>query len=217
MKPVTVRPVACAALLACGLLGCINEPPPIALPGADPFTRVVTVIDADGHSRIESAGPPPIVFHPRHAEQVLTSIWNVSSTPATYGAPGDPERFRLHPEPRGVRIIRNKLPPDTLMYVGEDGTTRVPRPDESMHRTRTIDFIQVLTGELWLILESGEEVRLAGGDCVVQRGTVHAWRNRSDAPVTFVAVLIDADEGSLPATPRGAEPVRDEAGESAAH
>ena len=47
-----------------------------------------------------------------------------------------------------------------------------------MHTTATIDFEVVLEGEVWLELDDGEEVHLRVGDCVVQNGTRHAWRNR---------------------------------------
>ena len=54
-------------------------------------------------------------------------------------------------------------------------------------------MIQVLEGELWLLLPSGEEVHLHPGDLVIQRGTVHAWRNRSDRPTWYFAVMLSAD------------------------
>lgn len=188
-------------------LGCASSTPPRDTPGVDAFRRVVTVVDASGHSIIESNGPPPLVTHPRHPEQVLTDLWSADALPASYVASGDRESFQLQPTGPGVRIIRNKLPPDTAMYVDDQGKPRVPANDEYLHRTKTVDFIQVLEGELWLVLESGEEVRLVAGDCVVQRGTVHAWRNRSDRPVTFLAVLMAADESTLAATPMGPSPL----------
>jgi mannose-6-phosphate isomerase-like protein (cupin superfamily) len=178
----------------------------------DAFNRVVTVVDAEGRSIVESQGAPPLVTHPRHPQQVLTDLWSIDALPASYQASGDRGSFRLQPAGAGVRIIRNKLPPDALMYLDAQGRPRTPGPSEYLHRTRTIDFIQVLEGELWLILEGGEEVRLEAGDCVVQRGTVHAWRNRSEEPVTFLAVLVAADESTLPAPPEGAAPLSEPGG-----
>ena len=143
---------------------------------------------------------------------MLTDLWSIDALPASYQATGDRASFRLQPVGAGVRIIRNKLPPDSLMYVDAEGRPRTPGPSEYLHRTRTIDFIQVLEGELWLILEGGEEIRLEAGDCVVQRGTVHAWRNRSQVPVIFLAVLLAADESTLPAPPEGAAPLAEAGG-----
>ncbi len=61
-----------------------------------------------------------------------------------------------------------------------------------MHRTRTIDYGIVLEGEVVLIL-SDSEVLLKTGDVVIQRGTDHAWENRSEKPAKMVFVLLDAE------------------------
>lgn len=60
-----------------------------------------------------------------------------------------------------------------------------------MHRTRSLDYAVVLSGEIWAIMDVGE-TRLLAGDVLVQRGTNHAWANRSDAPCVIAFVLIDA-------------------------
>jgi uncharacterized cupin superfamily protein len=63
-------------------------------------------------------------------------------------------------------------------------------PHPLMHRTETIDYGLVLEGELVLILDEGETV-VRAGDVVVQRGTSHAWANRSNANARIAFVLID--------------------------
>ena len=55
-------------------------------------------------------------------------------------------------------------------------------PHPYMQKTRTLDFCLVLEGEITLVLDT-EEVHLKAGDTVVQRGTNHAWSNRSDSAV----------------------------------
>ena len=60
-----------------------------------------------------------------------------------------------------------------------------------MHRTESVDFGIVLAGECWLILDEGE-THLQAGDVVVQRGTVHAWSNRSQAPCRMAFILVDS-------------------------
>jgi uncharacterized cupin superfamily protein len=60
---------------------------------------------------------------------------------------------------------------------------------DGFHTTQTIDYVMVLEGEIALELDDGE-VQLKPGDCVVQRGTRHAWRNRSDGPVKMMAVMV---------------------------
>jgi hypothetical protein len=62
-----------------------------------------------------------------------------------------------------------------------------------MHTTDTVDLDLVLSGEIWLELDDGGEVHLKAGDAVIQNGTRHAWRNRSDAPCTVFVALLGAD------------------------
>ena len=67
-----------------------------------------------------------------------------------------------------------------------------------MHTTATIDFEVVLDGEVWLELDDGEEVHLHAGDCVVQNGTRHAWRNHGSAPARLAVFLIGAHHTEVP-------------------
>ena len=60
-----------------------------------------------------------------------------------------------------------------------------------MHRTATIDYVVMIEGEMNLVLDD-TEIPLRPGDCLVQRGTNHAWRNTGDGPCRFAAVLVDA-------------------------
>jgi uncharacterized cupin superfamily protein len=59
-----------------------------------------------------------------------------------------------------------------------------------MHRTRSIDYGIVLEGEIYMILDDSE-VRLRAGDVVVQRGTDHAWENRSTQVARMAFILVD--------------------------
>lgn len=61
--------------------------------------------------------------------------------------------------------------------------------DSVMHRTNTIDYVYVMSDDLSLVLED-HEVPLSVGDCVVQRATVHGWRNRGHAPARILCVMI---------------------------
>jgi uncharacterized cupin superfamily protein len=60
-----------------------------------------------------------------------------------------------------------------------------------MQKTRTLDFCLILEGEVTLVLDT-EEVALSAGDTVVQRGTNHAWSNRSNRPCTIAISSHDA-------------------------
>ena len=57
------------------------------------------------------------------------------------------------------------------------------------HRTDSIDYAIVVSGEMWMQLDK-EEVHLKAGDVVIQRGTIHNWVNRGKEPCVMLFVLI---------------------------
>jgi len=63
-----------------------------------------------------------------------------------------------------------------------------------MHRTRTIDYAIILSGEIDMLLDDNEEVHLKAGDILVQQATNHAWVNRSKDICRICFVLIDGKE-----------------------
>src|SRR6476619_6235010 len=88
-------------------------------------------------------------------------------------------------------------------YVGSGQGTVVritefaPGSPKFMHRTETLDYAILLSGECDLELDDGKTVHLTQGDVVVQRGTMHAWVNNGTQPCVFAFVLIDADPVSV--------------------
>ena len=80
---------------------------------------------------------------------------------------------------------------------GHVGDHSEAAPHPLMHRTETVDFALCLEGEIYLVLDDSE-VLIKTGDTVVQRGTNHAWSNRSDAVCKMMFVLVDGtfDEAS---------------------
>jgi uncharacterized cupin superfamily protein len=75
----------------------------------------------------------------------------------------------------------------------EASTYSAQAPHPYMQKTRTLDFCLILEGEITLVLDI-EEVHLSAGDTVVQRGTNHAWSNRSSRPCTIAISSHDAME-----------------------
>jgi uncharacterized cupin superfamily protein len=71
-----------------------------------------------------------------------------------------------------------------------DAEHRIDDQHPGMHRTLTVDYAIVLEGEIVAMLDEGETV-LRAGDILVQRGTSHAWANRSDRVARICFVLID--------------------------
>lgn len=170
--------------------------------------RVVTGHDPDGKAIIASNGPlaaivelaavPGMIFH---------EIWETAATPAPVDNCADPTTGpMMHGAPKnGTRIRFVDLPPDTNYLAEADTrmkalfeevnnveglTTKPNSPHPMMHRTESIDYGIVIEGELTLILDDSE-VPLKPGSVVVQRGTNHAWANRTDRPCRMLSVQID--------------------------
>jgi mannose-6-phosphate isomerase-like protein (cupin superfamily) len=62
-----------------------------------------------------------------------------------------------------------------------------------MHKSQTVDFELVLTGEVVLELDEGTSVTLRAGDTVVQNGTRHRWSNPGSTPATVALFMAGAD------------------------
>jgi quercetin dioxygenase-like cupin family protein len=146
-----------------------------------PVRRLVTLGDADGRSRAIADGPAPAVHtDPARPGFSSTLIWVTERTPASIDSEPLHAPYRELPPPGGsvCRIIC--FPPES--------NTR-----SQMQGTRTLDFCLVLEGEITLVLDL-EEVHLKAGDTVVQRGTRHAWSNRSARPCLVAISSHDAVE-----------------------
>ena len=143
-----------------------------------PVRRIVCADGPDGKSRAIADGPAPDVrTDPARPGFSSTFIWATDATPARIG--GDPPRV-LAPPPGGSLCRILTFPPERA-------------PHRAMRETRTLDFCLVLEGEITLVLDT-EEVELRAGDTVVQRGTRHAWRNRSGAPCVIAISSHDATD-----------------------
>jgi quercetin dioxygenase-like cupin family protein len=84
------------------------------------------------------------------------------------------------------------IPPvgGTRMLVTEVAPGEGLHNEPKMHATDTIDYLFVLSGELDLLEEDGTVQHLKAGDCIVQTGTNHAWRNPGTEPARFGVVLV---------------------------
>jgi mannose-6-phosphate isomerase-like protein (cupin superfamily) len=173
------------------------------------ITRVVTGHDTDGKAIVAEAGPlPTAVALAAIPGTVFHEIWSTQGTPALVDNGLDPTLgpLVLSPPPHGTRIRIVDIPPDTEEFLREGSgrmdaafaevgdrhasTVKSGSPHPLMHRTESVDYGVVLEGELTLILDKGE-VDLKPGHVVVQRGTNHAWANRSGKVCRMLFVLID--------------------------
>ena len=171
--------------------------------------RLVTGHDDSGRSIVIEDGPPRSVAL-GEAGPVFHEIWQTREAPAEIGRrPAEPveEGVRLLPPGRGTRIRFLDFPPEDERASGitpeqaRAAFAAIGAPEAAMHhgqgsphpfmhRTETIDYGIVLEGEIVLVLEGGE-TRLTAGDVVVQRGTNHAWANRSASNCRMAFILID--------------------------
>ncbi|WBV56093.1 cupin domain-containing protein [Chryseobacterium daecheongense] len=121
---------------------------------------------------------------------IISDLWNTQKTPASmdFEAPIPNTGFPQTPK-NGTYFRYVVIPPDKNLGV----EFKPGEPHPMMHRTQTLDYIIILSGELYLIMEEGETL-LKAGDIVIQRGTNHAWSNRSDKSCIQLAVLIDGGE-----------------------
>lgn len=67
-----------------------------------------------------------------------------------------------------------------------------PNFDGPLHRTVTLDYVLVLKGTVGLIMDDGSSVTLREGDTVVQRGTMHKWKNEGDGWARMISVMLPA-------------------------
>lgn len=169
--------------------------------------RVVTGQTAAGKSVFVSdqrVAPATVALAPG-AE--FHHIWGAD---ATVGLPSDgvePPNALYFPPAGGFRFVFFTVAPGTATLAADvdmaaaaaelarklPGMAEVMEPDHpGMHTTDTVDFIVVLSGEVWLELDDGAEVHLRPGDCVVQNGTRHAWRNKTNTPCVMAGAIVGA-------------------------
>lgn len=176
---------------------------------AKAIRRVVTGHNSEGKSCFILDGAAPHVYQRSPGSSIVTELWETRASPASNAGDADPtlRDFRLPPPKNGsvFRIIH--YPPDKERIgalkaehssAHDDGTGRAGALDRSnarhpgFHKTSSVDYAIVLSGEIYALMEEGE-VLLKQGDVLVQRGTNHAWSNRTDEPAILAFVLIDAE------------------------
>lgn len=170
--------------------------------------RIVTGHDENGQSIVTDDGPAPSVHtNPKRVGYYLTNLWLTHEMPVKVDNGPDPTNapLQLEPPKNGsvVRIIEfgpegewtKKLDnAGAKEAFGALGTNKASTYKEGghplMHRTESVDYALVLEGEIYLVLDK-EERLMRAGDFLVERGTSHAWANRSGKPCKMLFVLID--------------------------
>jgi hypothetical protein len=168
--------------------------------------RVVTGDDAKGNSRIVEDAPASSVRNvAARPGYRAVNVWRTDQTPARIGAadtvskqegilpPRNGTILRIidfPPEPQDEGELRRQLD-STFGGIYKDALhDRRAGKHPGMHRTETVDYAIVLEGEIWAVMDEGETL-LRAGDVLIQRGTNHAWANRSTSTARIAFVLID--------------------------
>jgi uncharacterized cupin superfamily protein len=175
--------------------------------GVKPTRRIVTIDREAGRSSLVSDGPAPDVrTDPARPGFASARLWVIDQTPARIVFETLQLPHTIEPPKRGAVCRTVTFPPD-LTWQGKVGPREVAAyfhgmgspaastysasaPHPYMQKTETLDFCFVLDGEIILILDTGK-VPLKRGDMVVQRGTNHAWSNRSNAPAVLAMISHD--------------------------
>ena len=171
---------------------------------ADDVRRVVTGLDERNHavvlfdSRIPLKRDSPVLSS--------TNFWITDSTPPSLSSQDTANRpIGVSPPDNGTKFrlvefapldpaTEAKLPPEMIMKgVSHPPEKGIPVKHPMMHRTRTLDYAVILSGEIDMMLDD-TSVHLKQGDVIVQQATNHGWVNHGTEPCRILFVLMDSKE-----------------------
>jgi mannose-6-phosphate isomerase-like protein (cupin superfamily) len=168
--------------------------------------RVVVGQAEDGRTVLGDEDLPPITVSLFPGAEFLR-VWGSDGTPQLPGSVDGAQPKDWFPPTGGFRFALVTLPANTAT-VPEDldmgaalaefseklpGLAEVMEPESpGMHTTDTVDVVLIVSGQATLDLGGGTEVTLEAGDCVVQHGTRHAWRNLTSQPCTMASAIFGA-------------------------
>jgi mannose-6-phosphate isomerase-like protein (cupin superfamily) len=176
-------------------------------PMANPIRRVVTGHNEAGKSIFVMDGPAPNTHCRSPGSSIVTEMWETRGSPADNQGNDEvtDHPYHIKPPANGTIFRIIQYPPDKERLASlererhssaglgdradvlDRGNPRHP----GFHKTASVDYAIVLSGEIYALMDEGE-VLLKTGDVLIQRGTNHAWSNRTDEPAFVAFVLIDA-------------------------
>ena len=148
--------------------------------------RVVTGHDADGKPTIWIDGEASNHKFPNE-KITSTLMWSTDASPTRIFGNDD----------EGDRVLGSAPPLNGSRFTMMEFQ---PGNEANLHQTDTVDYVICISGEIDMFLDPSRFVTLRAGDVLIQRGTLHAWANRSDKPCRLAVVLLDAlpkREGSV--------------------
>jgi mannose-6-phosphate isomerase-like protein (cupin superfamily) len=159
--------------------------------------RVVSGEDQDGRSTIVDDG-----FAARRVASpafTVCDIWETKALPIALTEGAAEGQVVLMPPEAGFIFRVTTFPPDNEFDREEfgsalddmggalDSDSKIP----GMHKSDTLDIVTVISGEIYVVLETAETL-LKQGDTVILRGSMHAWSNRSDEPCKITSLMMAA-------------------------
>ncbi|MBN9739215.1 MULTISPECIES: cupin domain-containing protein [unclassified Pseudonocardia] len=179
--------------------------------------RAIAGYTSTGKSTFVDSGIVPPVTADLYPGATYWLVWGTEDGEMTVGANDEPVQKPFFPGPGGSRLIAvrfapnkaagqgagagGETSPEALEAMRADAEEKFPGlfekhaadpADAAFHTTDTIDYGFVVEGQISLVLDDGDEQVLPAGSFVMQRGTRHAWINRSDEPALVVYVLLGA-------------------------
>ncbi len=135
----------------------------------------------------------------------LTNFWQSKNIPTEYDGSEETlgEAFILHPpkngsifrmvefEPEDPEVLKSLDGKEAFSEMGASNAIVENARHPFMHRTDSVDYAVIVRGEITMLLDDSE-VELKQGDVVIQRGTNHAWSNKSNETCLIAFVLVDA-------------------------
>ena len=165
---------------------------------AQEMRRVVTGLDERNHSVVLKQVVPGII---------ATNFWitdtyppsllkdDPSGRPIGIAPPDNGTKFRVVEFLPLDAATEAKMPPEMLQKGITNAPARgIPVKHPLMHRTRSLDYAIILSGEIDMMLDDDGDVHLKPGDVIVQQATNHAWVNRGKEPCRILFVLMDSKE-----------------------
>ena len=168
--------------------------------------RVVTGLDAANKAGV--LFDSRLTLDPGKSGNPAANVWITDSSPPGFSFKDDSAArpIGLSPPDNGtvIRVVEfppldpaaeAKMEPDLMMkVVGDHAPARgLPVKHPLMHRTRTVDYAIIMSGEIDMMLDQ-ETVHVKAGDVVVQQATNHAWINRGKEPCRIIFVLMDSKQ-----------------------
>jgi hypothetical protein len=162
--------------------------------------RIVTANRADGTSHIAEDAPATAVRTvPERPGYRAVNVWRTNAG-AVEGHKGilPPKGGTIlriidfPPEPKDPEERRRRIAATFGDLFSDAAHDQREGKHPGMHTTPTVDYAIVLAGEIWAVMDEGETL-MRTGDVLVQRGTNHAWANRSSETARIAFVLIDGE------------------------